>query len=86
MHLPNASSWQFESQSAPTSSKIVFGVNIITIVPYSRCNLLMSSGEKDSLNLGFPYLFCYVSVIYNISAMAGQSLIKNLYNEVKIDV
>ena len=46
----------------------------------------MSSGEKDSLNLGFAYLFCDVSVIYNISAMAGQSLIKNWYDEVKIDV
>mgnify|MGYP001796668517 CR=1 FL=1 len=32
----------------------------------------MSSGERDSLNLGFPYLLCCLSVCCNISAVAGE--------------
>ena len=36
----------------------------------------MSSGERDSLNLGFPYLLCYMSVCCNISVMAGQNTMK----------
>ena len=36
----------------------------------------MSSGERDSLNLGFPYRLCYRSVCCNISAMAGQNIMK----------
>ena len=34
----------------------------------------MSSGERDSLNLGFPYQICFVSVCCNSSAMGAQSL------------
>ena len=41
----------------------------------------MSSGERDSLNLGFPLPPCYASVYCNISAKAGQ----NLMNFVKMD-
>ena len=36
----------------------------------------MSSGERDSLNLGFPYLLCYLSVCCNISAMDGQNMMQ----------
>ena len=36
----------------------------------------MSSGKRDSLNLGFPYLLCSASVYCNISAMAEQNLMK----------
>ena len=39
-----------------------------------RCDFSMSSGERDSLNLGFPYLICF----------AGQNLIK--ISEVKSPV
>ena len=35
----------------------------------------MSSGERDSLNLGFPYVVCYLSGCCNISAMAGHYII-----------
>ena len=41
----------------------------------------MSSGERDSLNLGFPLPPYYASVYCNISAKAGQ----NLMNFVKMD-
>ena len=48
-----------------------------TIVPCFRCDFAMASGERDSLNLCFPYLLCYASVCCNISAMAGQNLMKS---------
>ena len=76
VHHSNASSWQFWSQSALTFSKIVFQVYIIAIEPCFKCDLAMSSGERDSLNKGCPYLLCYASVSCNISAMAGQNLMK----------
>ena len=68
------SNWQFESQTALTSSKIVFKVYNITIVPCSRRDFAMSSGERDSLYLGFPYLICFESVCLNSSAKAGQNV------------
>ena len=71
VHHLNASNWQFESQSALTFSKIVFQVHITTIVPCSRCDFAMSSGERDSLNLGFPDLICFAPVRCNISEKAG---------------
>ena len=76
---PNANSWQFESPPALAFSKIACQVYIITIVPCSRCDFAMSSGERNSLNLGFPYLR-YVPVRHNISAMAGQNLMKNSHH------
>ena len=50
-------------------SKVVFQVKIITIVPCFRCDLVMSSGERNSLKRRF-------SVIYNVSALAIQILMK----------
>ena len=41
-------------------------------ITFSRCGLAMSSGERDSLNSGFPYLLLCASECYNISAIAGQ--------------
>ena len=72
MHCHNASNSQFESQSALTFPKIVFRL----VFHYN--NSAMSSGERDSLNLGFPHLICFASVCCNISAMAGQYLMKSL--------
>ena len=46
------------------------------IVPCYRCDFAMSSGERDSLNLGFPFLLCYASVCCNFSAMACQNSMK----------
>ena len=70
VHHLNASHWQFESQSALTFSKFVFQVYVTKIVLCSWCDFAMSSGERDSLNFGFPCLLCYVSVCCNISASA----------------
>ena len=56
VHNLNVSNCQFESQSALTFSKIVFQFYKTKKVPCSKCDFAaMSSGEKDSLNLGFPY-------------------------------
>ena len=73
-HL-NASNWPFESQSALTFVKVVFEVYHYNLVPCSSCDFAMSSGERDPLNLGFPYLICFASVCCNIFKEAGQNLI-----------
>ena len=39
-------------------------------------DITMSPGERDSLNLGFPYLLCCLSVCCNIYAMAWQNMMK----------
>ena len=39
-------------------------------------DLAMSSSEKDSQDIGFPYLLFYASLSCNISATAGQNLMK----------
>ena len=45
----------------------------------------MSSGERDSLNLGLPYVLCYfMSVCCNISATAEQIIIKSSHQRLKI--
>ena len=67
----------FEAQSAfhfPNNVSLKF--YLITVVTCFMCDLAMSSGERDSLNISFPYLLCYASASCNISAMAGQNLMK----------
>ena len=44
------------SWSALSFSKIVFQVCIIAIVPCFKCDLVMLSGERDSLKIKFPVL------------------------------
>ena len=53
-----------------------FCFKFTTIVPCSRCDIAMSSGERFSQNLGSPQLIYFVSLCCNISAMAGQNLMK----------
>ena len=66
-----------ESQSALTFfKKNLFQVYIITNVPCCRCDFAMSSGKRDSQNLGFPYLHCYAPGCCNTSARAEQNLMK----------
>ena len=78
MHHLKASNWQFKSQSALPFSNFVFQVYIIANVPCCTCDFAMSSGFRDSLNLGFPYLHvhCYVPVYSNIFVTAEQNLMK----------
>ena len=76
MHHLKASNWQFKSQSALPFSNFVFQVYIIANVPCCRCEFPMSSGFRDSLKLGFPYLHCSVPVYSNIFVMAEQNLMK----------
>ena len=75
VHHLDASNWQFESLSALTFVKVVFQVYYYNLEPCSSCDFAMSSGERDPLNLGLPYLICLVSVCCNISEEAGQNLI-----------
>ena len=63
------------SQPSP-SPKLSFKFILKAIEPCFKCDLAISSGERDSLNKGFPYLLCYASVSCNIFAMAGQTLMK----------
>ena len=73
---PCASGCWLECQSALTFTKIVFQVYVTAIVLCSINDFAMSSGERDSLNNGFPYLLCYASVCCNFSAIARQNLMK----------
>ena len=68
MHHPNAIAGSF-GLSQPS---IFHGA----MVPRFKCDLALSSVERGSQYIGFPYLLCYVSVSRNISAMAGKSLLK----------
>ena len=61
----------------------VFQVYIKTIMPCSMCDFAMSSGERDSVSLGFPYLICFASVCFNISAIIGRLFYKNFTPGVK---
>ena len=45
----------------------------------------MSSGERDSLNLGLPYVLCYfMSVCCNISATAEHEIMKSSHQGLQI--
>ena len=60
---PDAYGWWFECKSALTFAKFAFQVFIMRIVACFRCELVMSTGERDSPNLLFLYIFCSASVI-----------------------
>ena len=86
-HHLSSSGWPFECHSVLTMkhpslpggvfhwssifSNVVFQVYINTKVPRFICELVMSSGARDSLNLGFPHSFCFASVCCIISATTG---------------
>ena len=63
-----------------------------TSINLNSCKLAMSSGERDSQNLGFPYLLWHLFVCYNIAEMAGQIIMKGVgsladFNyDVRVDV
>ena len=63
--------WWFGCQSALAIAKLVFQIYIITIKPCFRCDLVMSSGGRESLIFGFSYLLCFASGSCIISGTAS---------------
>ena len=54
---PDAYGWWFEGKSALTFAKFAFQVFLMKIVPCFRCDLVMSTGERDFPNLLFFRIF-----------------------------